>query len=69
MQEGVRAWLQTQLAGIAQRTLDEGLRVRWLRGPVGRELSRLAGPLDGFLREQDGEAPGRDHSRSSRIAT
>ena len=57
MQEGVRVWLQTQLAGIAQRTLDEGLRVRWLRGPVGRELSRLAGPLDGFIREPNGETP------------
>ncbi len=31
-----------QLAMIAQRTLDEDVRVRWFRGPVGRELSSLA---------------------------
>jgi DNA-binding NarL/FixJ family response regulator len=45
---GLRDWLRSQLAGIAQRTLDEDVRVRWLRGPVGRELARLAGPLDGL---------------------
>ena len=50
-QEQVRDWLQSQLAGIAQRTLDEEVRVRWLRGPVGRELTRLAGPLDGLRTE------------------
>ena len=30
---------------IAQRTLDEDVRVRWFRGPVGREMTRLAGPF------------------------
>jgi DNA-binding CsgD family transcriptional regulator len=44
----LRDWLRSQLAGIAQRTLDEDVRVRWLRGPVGRELARVAGPLDGL---------------------
>ncbi len=39
-------WLQLSLAMIAQRTLDEDVRVKWFRGPVGRELSALAGPLD-----------------------
>ena len=54
----IREWLQIQLAGIAQRTLDEDLRVRWLRGPVGRELARLAGPLDGIsMLPADGHAP------------
>ena len=28
---------------IAQRITDEDVRVKWFRGPVGRELSRLAG--------------------------
>ena len=28
---------------IAQRTTDEGVRVRWFRGPLGRELSALTG--------------------------
>jgi DNA-binding NarL/FixJ family response regulator len=32
----------------AQRTVDEDIRVRWLRGPVGSELVRLAGPLEGL---------------------
>ena len=33
------------LALLAQRMLDEDVRVRWFRGPVGRELTRLAGPV------------------------
>jgi tetratricopeptide (TPR) repeat protein/DNA-binding CsgD family transcriptional regulator len=41
-----RAWLQLSLAMVAQRTLDEEVRVKWFRGPVARELSALAGPLD-----------------------
>jgi DNA-binding NarL/FixJ family response regulator len=44
-QTKIRDWVQSQLAGVAQRTLDEDVRVRWLRGPVGRELARLAGPI------------------------
>jgi DNA-binding NarL/FixJ family response regulator len=28
---------------IAQRISDEDVRVRWFRGPLGRELSQLAG--------------------------
>jgi DNA-binding NarL/FixJ family response regulator len=42
-----RAHCQGQLAVvaavIAQRTTDEDVRVRWFRGPVGRELSALTG--------------------------
>lgn len=44
--EGVRQYLRLLLGMIAQRTLDEDLRVRWFRGPVGREMARLAGPLE-----------------------
>jgi DNA-binding NarL/FixJ family response regulator len=44
--EGLRDHLQRSLAMIAQRTLDEDVRVRWFRGPVGRELSALVGPLE-----------------------
>jgi ATP/maltotriose-dependent transcriptional regulator MalT len=43
--EQARAHLRLTLAMVVQRTLDEDVRVRWLRGPVGRELSRLAGPI------------------------
>ncbi len=31
---------------IAQRTLDESVRVRWFRGPLGRELTDLIGLSD-----------------------
>ena len=31
---------RSSLAMIAQRTLDEDVRVRWFRGPVGREMTR-----------------------------
>ena len=31
---------------IAQRTLDESVRVRWFRGPLGRSLTELIGPSD-----------------------
>jgi DNA-binding NarL/FixJ family response regulator len=41
----------------AQRTVDEGIRVRWLRGPVGGELVRLAGSLEG-LKMRPGDADG-----------
>jgi DNA-binding CsgD family transcriptional regulator len=45
---GVREYLQLSLAMIAQRTLEEDVRVRWFRGPVGRELTELAGSLESF---------------------
>jgi DNA-binding CsgD family transcriptional regulator len=53
----VRFYLYVMLATIAQRTLDEEIRVKWFRGPVGRELSRLAGPLQ--LSENDSNGQGR----------
>jgi tetratricopeptide (TPR) repeat protein len=42
----VRPYLQVSLAMIAQRTMDEDVRVRWLRGPFGSEMVELAGPID-----------------------
>ena len=44
--EPTRDWIQIALAMVAQRTLDEDVRVRWFRGPVARELSALVGPLE-----------------------
>ena len=41
----VRGYLQSTLSRIAQGTADEEIRVRWLTGPVGRELAELAGPM------------------------
>jgi len=46
VQEFVRGFLQSTLSRIAQGTADEAIRVRWLTGPVGRELVELAGPMD-----------------------
>jgi DNA-binding NarL/FixJ family response regulator/tetratricopeptide (TPR) repeat protein len=42
----VRGYLQSTLSRIAQGTADESIRVRWLTGPVGRELVELAGATD-----------------------
>ncbi len=51
MQGFVRGFLQQTLARIAQGTADEKIRVRWLTGPVGRELVELAGPWRHRLRQ------------------
>ncbi|MDP8930580.1 MAG: LuxR C-terminal-related transcriptional regulator, partial [Actinomycetota bacterium] len=56
----VKEELRLNLALIAQRILDEDVRVRWFRGPIGRELSKLAGPL-----EQEAAAAGHEASGSS----
>ncbi len=42
----VTEWLRLTLSRIAQATLDDAVRVRWLRGPLGRELVELAGELE-----------------------
>jgi DNA-binding NarL/FixJ family response regulator len=44
--EGVRSYLGIALAMIAQRTVDEDVRVRWFRSPLGREMTRLAGSIE-----------------------
>ena len=43
VQESVRGHLRMTLSRIAQGTADESIRVRWLTGPVGRQLVELAG--------------------------
>jgi DNA-binding CsgD family transcriptional regulator/tetratricopeptide (TPR) repeat protein len=45
VQAFVRGYLQTTLSRIARGTADEAIRVRWLAGPIGRELVELAGPV------------------------
>ena len=42
----MRPSVQFSLAMIAQRTMDEDVRVRWLRGPLGSEMAELAGPIE-----------------------
>jgi DNA-binding CsgD family transcriptional regulator len=44
-QQMLRFHLYVMLATIAQRTFDEDIRAKWFRGPVGRELTSLAGTL------------------------
>ncbi|HET9853019.1 MAG TPA: AAA family ATPase [Candidatus Limnocylindrales bacterium] len=39
----VRGYLQVTVARILQGTLDESIRVRWLRSPIGSRLVALAG--------------------------
>ncbi|MDP9342823.1 MAG: AAA family ATPase [Actinomycetota bacterium] len=41
----IRMFLQILLAMTAQRTVDEEIRVKWFRGPIGSEWSRLAGQV------------------------
>ena len=51
--ETIRRELGMTAALIAQRIKDENVRVQWFRGPVGRELSELAGRSPGErLRER-----------------
>ena len=42
----VTGYLRIMLSRVAQGTLDESVRVRWLRGPVGRELVELVGSFE-----------------------
>jgi len=46
MQGMVQGFLRMALTRIAQGTVDDEMRVRWLRGPVGRQLTELAGPME-----------------------
>jgi DNA-binding NarL/FixJ family response regulator len=51
--QAARMFLQLRLALTAQRTVDEDVRLRWFRGPIGSEWSRLAGPV--AMRDGDGD--------------
>ena len=60
MESGAPEWgamqsqLRLTLAMIAQRTMDEDARVRWFRGPTGRAMTRLAGPIENATVVADG---------------
>ena len=53
-QEAAQRNLRLMATLIAQRITDESVRVRWFRGPLGRELSELAGPAAETLVREDG---------------
>ncbi|HSM38413.1 MAG TPA: LuxR C-terminal-related transcriptional regulator [Candidatus Limnocylindrales bacterium] len=46
VQAMIRGLLQFSLTRIVQTTADEQMRIRWLRGPAGRDLVELAGPME-----------------------
>ena len=58
--EFVRSQLAVAAAVIAQRTTDEGVRVRWFRGPLGRELSALTGFTEADCPTAVAAVPGAD---------
>ena len=41
-----RGFLRLLLSRIVAGTVDDEMRVQWLRGPVGKQLTELAGPMD-----------------------
>jgi tetratricopeptide (TPR) repeat protein len=43
----VRSYVEVALYRIVQGTLDEGVRVRWLKGPVGSRFAALLGDPEG----------------------
>jgi len=43
IQEFARTYMQVALSRIVQGTLDESIRVRWLKGPIGSRFAALAG--------------------------
>jgi DNA-binding NarL/FixJ family response regulator len=58
--EMIQSRLTLYAALIAQRITDEDVRVRWFRGPLGRELSKLAGisTREGVVDEATSGPPG-----------
>lgn len=63
--QSIRELLRMTLALIAQRTIDEDVRVRWFRGPVGRELTELAGAPDEPAGEAGGSEVAEQYAESS----
>src|SRR6185312_8346382 len=60
---GVRPYLQLTLAMIVQRTMDEDVRVRWLRGPAGARMVELAGSIELVAPEGNGHDVRTDDDR------
>ncbi|HTG47299.1 MAG TPA: AAA family ATPase [Actinomycetota bacterium] len=57
--EAVLGYVGYVAAMVAQRTLDESIRVRWFRGPLGRQVTELIGASDVLPGSAaDGDGPG-----------
>jgi DNA-binding CsgD family transcriptional regulator len=54
--QSIQLLLQLMLAMTLLRTADEDVRIRWLRGPIGSEWVRLAGP-PAAAAASDGQSP------------
>jgi DNA-binding NarL/FixJ family response regulator len=59
---GILSYLRIQTAVIANRIVDEGVRTRWFRGPIGSALASLAADPDKPLTRhvQEGSVDGLD---------
>ncbi|MDP9119134.1 MAG: helix-turn-helix transcriptional regulator, partial [Actinomycetota bacterium] len=59
---GILSFLRLQTAVIANRIVDEGVRTRWFRGPIGSALASLAADPDKPLKRhvQEGSVDGLD---------
>jgi DNA-binding NarL/FixJ family response regulator len=55
--EAVLQRMRLMLDAIAQRFMDDEVRVRWFRGPWGSELAALAGPPTAPVSHDDGAGP------------
>ncbi len=67
MQASCREWLQLTLSRIVRATVDDAVRVRWLRGPLGKELVELAGGL-ASLPARNGQRATTDDGSGSTVA-
>ena len=65
VQGSVRSFLQLTLSKIARGTADEGIRVRWLTGPLGRELVALAGPMEASAPDETAPGSAQDDAEPS----
>jgi DNA-binding CsgD family transcriptional regulator len=63
---GVRPHLRRTLAMIAQRTVDEDVRVRWFHAPIGTALTQLAGPLEDLSDLTSGDQPADERDGAQR---
>jgi tetratricopeptide (TPR) repeat protein len=57
-----RSYLQLVVSRIAQATVDEEVRVRWLKGPIGSRLVALAGQPLSLPGADDAAATAADHA-------
>jgi DNA-binding CsgD family transcriptional regulator len=69
--ESILSFLRLQTAVIANRIVDEGVRTRWFRGPLGSALAALASdpdlPLERHMKEGSPEGVDEDDTQLLRL--